>query len=80
MAPKLVKSAEIIRLPKVTTSAQLALQKANQAAKSHRWRKVFIIGEGPHGYLISNSKMKYYELIGFIEYAKKIIIDECGDE
>lgn len=72
---KLIKN-NVVRLPKVTTSVERALKNANDKAKSHRWRKVVVIGEGPHGYLITNSKMKYYELIGFIEFAKNIIIDE----
>lgn len=77
---KLVKNTRILRLPKVTTSVERTLQKVNDASKEHRWKKIFVIGEGPHGYQISNSKMTYYQLIGFIEYAKKIIIDEASED
>lgn len=70
----------VLRLPKTTSSVARVLQQANQKAKEHRWRKVFIIGEGPHGYTLSNSKMRYYELIGFIEYGKKLIIDEAASD
>lgn len=75
---ELVKDSTV-RLPKVTTSVERTLQKANASAKAQRWRKIIIIGEGPHGYHISNSKMRYYEMIGFIEYAKITIIEETRD-
>lgn len=77
--PTIVKD-RIVRLPKMTTSVERTLHKANASAKSMRWRKLVIIGEGPHGYHVSNSKMKYYELIGFIEYAKSVIIEEAGHD
>ena len=76
---KLVKTSKTIRLPKATTSVERTLRAANKAAKEQRWRKLVIIGEGPHGYHVSNSKMQYYALIGFMDYAKHFIIEEAAE-
>lgn len=76
---KIIKHANNIRLPKATTSVQRTLRAANQSAKSQRWRKLVVIGEGPHGYHISNSKMTYYEMLGFIEHAKLEIDREASE-
>lgn len=80
MTIKIVKNTKHIRLPYVKNSVTRILQKVNSSAKEHRWKKIFVIGEGPNGYSISNSKMTYYELIGFIEYAKSEIIREASSE
>lgn len=76
---EIVKDTRTIRLPKATTSVARTLRVANQSAKSQRWRKAVVIGEGPHGYHISNSKMTYYELLGFIEYAKLALAEEASE-
>ena len=76
---RIVKNTEIIRLPKSTKSVQRALNSAQQKAKEQRWRKIVIIGEGPYGFRIHNSNMKYYELIGLLAYSQQALITEADE-
>lgn len=76
---KLIKDTKTIKLPKATSSVERTLRAANKACKEQRWRKVVIIGEGPFGYHLSNSKMTYYTLIGFLEHGKLEIDREASE-
>ncbi len=77
---KIVESKNSIKLPKVTTSVERTMNSAFKAMKKQRWRKVIIIGEGPHGAHLSHSKMKYYDILGFIEWNKKTLLDKFANE
>ena len=76
---KIAKNSKMVKLPKATTSVARSMRAANQAMKEQRWKKCVVIGEGPHGYHISNSRMTYYELFGFIIHALLEIDREASE-
>lgn len=76
---KLVKENKVVKFPSARGSVERVLKRVVQSCAQQEFSKIIIVTEGNNGFCVYHSKMHDYHVVGLLERAKHICVEEVGN-